>query len=277
MAEVLEFLDFRLFLKAALARSGAGAKRWTQRSLHALMGVPASSGFLANVLAGRKNLTPEHVRCLAEAFGLPETSRAYFELLVAYGQEKDVARRNGLLLELFSLRKSALTLIAPDQLGIFSQWHYVALYELLSFHPFRGDFKALAKQLDPPVSVADLRKAITTLRRMGLLREEGDGCLRPTEPSLSTGDEVFSRDLAQYQLDTMDLGKRALTTVPHTDRDISVVTLALSREGYEEAKGLLQQVRKQLLEISERDKKKDRVYHCGLQLFPMTRQPEGDS
>jgi len=248
------------------------ARHFSQRYLHAKIGVSPSSGFLANVIAGKKNLTITQVRKLAQIMKLSRSETAFFEDLVAYNHAKTIEEKNEYLSRLVAKQKIKLSRLRPNQFNLFSQWYYVFIRELLAYFPVRDNYSEVAALLDPPVKPSQVREALDAMEAMKLIKRDDKGYYAQRESFVSTGDEVNSLDLAHFQFQTMDMGKRALQTLKAEERDISVVSCALSEKGYDEAKEAIREFRKRLLKIAENDDKLDRVYHCNIQFFPVTRK-----
>ena len=55
------------------------------------------------------------------------------------------------------------------------------------------------------------------------------------------------------------------------NREISTLTLGISRDGFNQIKERIRSFRKEVIEIARNDENEDRVYQCNLDLFPLTR------
>jgi uncharacterized protein (TIGR02147 family) len=88
---------------------------------------------------------------------------------------------------------------------------------------------------------------------------------------LSTGDQVKSVEVANFQLQTIDLAKSAISDIPSNQRDISTLTLSISEEGFKKITGILRTTRKEILKVAQNDSNEDRVYQMNIQLFPLTK------
>jgi uncharacterized protein (TIGR02147 family) len=177
--------------------------------------------------------------------------------------------------ELLAMRKSELSYMSKDQWSIFSQWYSVYIRDLLCFFDFTDDYSALAAKLDPPITPEEAKTAIQELERMGFIKRDDNGYYRACDPVISTGDEVQSVQLANFQLVTMGMAKRSLEIHPPEVRDISFVSLTLSEESYALAKTEVQAFRKRLLLLARDEEEPDRICQCNIQLFPVTQQPGG--
>jgi uncharacterized protein (TIGR02147 family) len=272
MITIFDYLDYRAFLRDFLANKKQEQKRFSQRYIHVKMNVPVSSGFLANVCAGKKNLTNVQVLKLSKILKLNKSETSFFENLVHYNHAKAVEEKNGYLQRLVPQQKLKLERLHPGQMNIFSKWQYVYIRELLAFFPIKANFEEAGQMLDPPISAAEVRDALLSLEKMGLASKDSDGRYRQHDAFLTTGNETASLHLAHFQLFTLDRAKLALQTIKPEERDISVVACALSPEGFNRVKETIQACRKQVLQIAQDDTSVGRVYQCNFQFYPVSRK-----
>ena len=263
--------DFRLFLKAYFEAQKAQRPAFSHRFVLNKMGI-ASSGFLANILSGKRKLPHAHVSRLAEALGLGRKAGRYFETLVAFTQARKVSEKARLFQELVAQKPADLKLLDGIQLRLFSTWYYVAIRELIFFFPLRDEYETLAKKLVPAIKPQQARAAIEDLVQIGLLERDKRGFLKQRQAVLSTGDEVRSVQAADYQRATMDLAKEAIDRFPHGERDISTLTLTFSDASFRAAVEEIRGLRRRLLKLAVDEAKPDRVFQCNLQLFPASRK-----
>lgn len=66
------------------------------------------------------------------------------------------------------------------------------------------------------------------------------------------------------------LAEQALDDVPPEWREITGITMGLSRQSYAKVLGALASCRKKILDIVAKEENVDRVYRLNLQMFPMT-------
>jgi uncharacterized protein (TIGR02147 family) len=268
---IYAYHDFRLFLKDYFEDQKAKRPAFSHRFVLNKMGI-SSSGFLANILSGKRKLPHSHVSRLSEALGLGRKAGRYFETLVAFTQARKVSEKARLFQELVAQKPADLKVLEGIQLRLFSTWYYVALRELIFFFPLRDEYETLAKKLVPPIKPQEARTAIEDLLQLGLLERDKRGFLRQHQAALSTGDEVRSIQAANYQRATMELAKEAIERIPHTDRDISTLTLTLSDASFRAAVDEIRAMRKRLLKLAVDEGKPDRVFQCNLQLFPVSKK-----
>lgn len=276
MPSIYNYLNYREYLKDYFLEQKQFRNPLTHREVLKKMDI-TSTGFLANVISGKKNLNEEMSKKLGKIINLATRERRYLNQLVRYTQAKCIEEKKLYLDELLAMRKSELTYMSKDQMSIFSQWYYVYIRDLLCFFDFKDDYIALASKLDPPIKPEEAETAVHELERLGFIARDSNDYYRSCEAVVSTGDEVHSVQLANFQLTTMDMAKRSLKEHDHNIRDISFVSLTLSDKSYAAAKSEAQSFRKKLLLLANDEQDPDCIYQCNIQLFPVTRLPGGTS
>jgi uncharacterized protein (TIGR02147 family) len=118
------------------------------------------------------------------------------------------------------------------------------------------------------------RKAIEVLKGLGLIKKNKQGYFKVVEKILTTGREVKSLSIANFQRSMMDKAKEAIDRFPAKDRNISSLTFSVSPDTYEDIKVELDACRKRILGMVERSENEDRVCQLNLQLFPLTQIKE---
>jgi len=268
------YLDYREYLKDILSFLKKKSKQVTQRSVLQKMGV-TSSGFLANVMGGKKNLNPEHTTALSEALNLTLAEKKRFKLLIQFAQAKSLIQKKQFLDKLLNLHKVHLKTLNPDQWSLFSKWQYVYIRELINVVKDTSDLTRLGQLLDPAISLKETEEALSALTKMGLIKKDKQGRYKQTDDFISTGDEVKSVQLASFHIKTMELAKRALEKIPAVERDLSVLSITLSDKSFSKIKKEMQSFRKKILSIVREEPKPTRVYQMNLHLFPVSKK-EGE-
>ena len=273
---IFAYSDYRLFLRDWLQARKSEGHPITYEALGEAAGF-TSKGFLTQIIQGKSNLPVRMIDDFAKALGLKKKERDYFDLLVRFNQAKRARERADLharIREGFGAEAKALAL---EQFEYYRKWYYSAVRSLLGYHPFRGDYAALARQLEPAITPAQAKRAIALLERFGLIALGEDGLYRLTDRLITTGESSVSHAVIEFQRETMDLAKAALETFPKAKRSASTLTLGLSEAGYKALEEKLRTLRKELMEIARFDRNIDRVIQVNLHAFPLTRQRKGEA
>jgi uncharacterized protein (TIGR02147 family) len=271
MPDIYQYSDYRKFLKELLEEKKKENRQFSHRAVLQKMGI-SSTGFLANVLSGRKNLTPEQVLKLAQILKLKAGEVRYFECLVLFTQARSLEERNAQLKRMVANQRVETRSLSKKQLNLFSKWHYVVLREMLYFHRLKDDYRTAARMLLPAISSEEVEKAVEELAALDFIEKDGEGIYRQKDVAVTTGNEIRSLQVANFQMETIDLAKSALDKMPMSERDISCMTVTLSMESFDQVKAEIQAFRKRLSAIAVADQKSDQVFQCNIQFFPVTRK-----
>ncbi len=278
MPNLYEFVNYRLYLQDFLAEHKKDAEPdYSHKMILAKMGI-SSTGFLSNVIAGRKNLTPIQIIKLAKILRMNKAESAYFEAMVYFTQAKLIDEKNEYFNRLVTLQKVNLKVLDKKKMSVFSKWYYVVVRELLYFYRYNGSNPSgLGHKVEPTIRHSEAEQAVRYLEELGLIEKGENGYYKQVENAVTSGDEVRSLHLTNFQLATMELAKRAIQKIPAAERDVSVLTMTLSQDTFQMVKSELQHIRKRIAKIAVDEDKPDRVYQLNIQFFPVTKKPEVSS
>lgn len=276
-----EFLDFRAYLRTMIAYLKEHQRGFSYRWFARRAGF-SSPSFLKSVAEGKRNMSLASIAAFGRALGHNRREQEVFENLVLFGQAQTDAERNRYYER---LRRSGAggdrtVHMDTDQFDVYSHWYVIPIRELMLHSDFREDPEWIARKTRPPIRPADAQKALELLERVGLAARDENGVLKPVSVKLASGSGAAGPLAARnYHRSMLELASRTLDEVPVDQRNISSLTISLSRGRYEEICERIKQFRAELLDIVEDDRAngEDRklVYLLGFQLFPLTgEEPE---
>lgn len=272
MPPVWEFIDYRSYLKQAIvAAKSAGrplSNRWFAREL----GVN-SSAFVTLVLQGKRTLNKPVAAKLAKLLGFPKVEAAYFEGLVEFNQARTLTERDHHYRTLMLHRaRGDVQRLSSDQYEFYASWHHSAVRSLVHLMRSPEKHAELAAMLLPPITEAQAKRSLEVLQSLGLVRRGARGRLELSNTAITTGEDIAALQVANFQRETLKLAWEALERIPKEDRDISTMTLTLSRKGFLEIRDLIKAFRGQVETVARRDLVDDQVFQMNVQLFPMSRR-----
>ena len=233
-----------------------------------------SSGLYKDLVNGRRNLNRSQILLFSKAMGHDMREAEYFENMVYFTQAKSVDERKRYFERMLNFRKSKAALIEADRYKFFSEWYYSAVRELLAVKKFKDDYNAIARSLNPTITPQQAKRAIRILTKLGFIKKDSNGHYRPVDSVMTTGTEIKSFHVANFQKSTMKLALEAIDRSPAKHRDISTLTLSISEDVFNVMKNEITAFRKKLLEMADTDKDLDRVYQFNLQFFPLSQIEE---
>ncbi|MBF0430808.1 MAG: TIGR02147 family protein [Fibrobacteria bacterium] len=271
MVDIFSYLDYRAFLKDIYDDKKKQGWQLSYRTLGKLVGFN-SAGFFTNIIKGKRGISSQIAGKFAEVFRLKIKEREYFEYLVQADQAKNQTQKKYYLDKAIALKKMKFKIKDVGTHQFYEKWYFSTIRELLGFMPFKGDCRTLAKTLYPSIKPRDAEKSIELLEKLKLIKKNKEGYYEQTDPFITSGDKITSANLAKFHMETAELAIRATDKCPIDQRNISTLTLGLSKEGYTEMVNKIRDFRQELMEIAKRDKKKARVYHVNFHVFPLTKR-----
>jgi uncharacterized protein (TIGR02147 family) len=271
MANIFEYTDYRKFLIDYQTHENERNPHFSHRYFAQKAGF-TSSGLLANIIKGRRNLTDSLINKFAKALKLNKKEEMYFEFLVRFNQASSIEDKNKYYERMLQVSPLKASTINRDRHEFYSQWWYSAIRELLYYYRFKDDYQGLARQLNPQITVDQAKTAVKILEKLDLIEKDKDGYYRQTSTIITTGEQnERSLFIQNFQISTMELAKESLTRHKKEFRDISTLTLTFSKDSLQKAKIELDTVQKKLLRLAEEDQNVDSVYQINFQLFPLTK------
>ena len=264
------YSDFRQYLKDCYQVRKSQDPKFSHRYFCKKAGFSSSSAF-ADVLAGRRSLPATAAMRLANAFELNKADEEFFMHLVDFNQAGSLEVKNMHYSKMLSQKRIQLDIISRDNHEYFAKWYHAALRELLYFEPFKDDYKALGRKLNPTVPGPQVKKAILLLEKLGMIKKDAKGFYRQTAALITTDELGASLHVENFQAETMKLAVEALERHRKEDKDISTLTATLSPESVEKVKAALHNLRQCIMSMAEQDQKVDRVIQINIQMFPLTR------
>jgi uncharacterized protein (TIGR02147 family) len=273
LPSVFDYLDYVTYIREYYEARHAVDRWFSYRYIHNKAGI--DPGYLYKIFLGKKPLPRKKADALAKAFGLTPRETSYFTLLVLYGQAKTNEAIRTCFERMLSFREVTARSVTVREYAYYTKWYHAAIRNLLSCIEFTGDYRSLAKMTVPPVTENEAKKTVSLLCSLGFVKKDADGVYRVTDRFLTTGNDWQSIAIHRFQHDTLSLARQALDTVNKELRDISTVTVALSAEGFMEARERIRQFRSEMLELAARQENPAGAYHVNIQMIPIALSPDG--
>ena len=271
---VFAYLDYRKFLQDLYLFRKATEYGFSHRSFSRRAGL-RSSNYLKLVMDGERNLTPEMAHRFAVGCGLKNREIDYFCELVAFNQARTAAERSRCHERLSRFKRyREIHKLDTDQTAYHSTWYMPAIRELVARADFKDDPKWIASALKPRITPAQVRKALDTLLKLGLLQRDDDGRLRQSESLVTTGTGPLGHHIVSYHRAMMSRAAESLDTVPRQEREISSLTLCVGHDVMLDLKERIREFRRELLQVAELQGEPERVVQINFQLFPLSEKKE---
>ena len=225
-----------------------------------------SSGFLSQVLTGKKNLSISKAFAISNRLSWPPKKQRLFLDLVQYeivsGKGKEVLLAD---VPKTNLEPAEFSPLEIEKFELISNWYHYAILELCDTEGFKSDHKWIAEKLR--VSEREVQDAIDRLIRLKLLNVEKGVFKKKRNNSIKS---VPSSGLRNFHRQHLENAKRSLTTDHFFERDFSGTTVCTSPQQLLKAKRMIQEFRAELTSVLESGPR-THVYHLAVQLFPLSK------
>ncbi|MDR0516098.1 MAG: TIGR02147 family protein [Fibromonadaceae bacterium] len=275
MPSVFAYSDYRAFMRDSFAEKKASS-RFSWREFAKRAGY-ASPVFLKLVSEEKSSLSEEGIERVGLALGLTDNEQAFFRLLVSFTHEKSNSKKQrifGEMRKIASLCKNSV--LEANQYDYYKEWYHSVIRELA---PNVSSELEISNLLTPKVPLPQVKASLTLLVKLGLLEKDSKGRFHQTDKHLTTGESITatgrSISLMAIRKHHENMGKlavEALEIVPKENRDVSGITMGLSKAGFEALKAELANFRRRIKEIAmESESDEETVYRVNLQLFPLSK------
>ncbi len=267
---IFDYRDYRKFLKEWYEEAKKNRRGFSFRSFSKKAGF-GSPNFLKRVMEGERNLTDDSQDKCALALELNKQERDFFKKLVHFNQVEMLDQKNILYRELLRSKKlSQLKPMEKDQYDYYSTWYHAVIRELIVSRDFDGTPEWIFNRFHSQLTVAQIEKSIELLQRLGFIQKKRGGKWQQSTPLVTTGPEATSLVLLNYHQNLLELIKNQLPIISPEKRDVSALTLGLSRSKIPLLKKKLQEFRQEILKLVADETEPEEVVILSLQLMPMT-------
>lgn len=250
----------RLWLIERFEESKQRNKAYSLRAFAKSLAMSVSS--LNQIMLGHRPLTLKTALRIANRLDLSPKEKQDFISLTVQQSVPESTRKplsQGQLLE-------------EDAFALISDWYHYAILSLGEFKPNFSNPKWIASQLG--ITEKQARDAFLRLERMRILKRHGRGFKQCTLP-LDIQSPTKSLALRKYHRQNLQLAEKALDNEPIENRDFNSMTMAIDPALIPEAKEAIRRFRNEIAKILERGKQ-SRVYTVSIQLFPISKNNEGE-
>jgi uncharacterized protein (TIGR02147 family) len=269
MKSIFHYIDYRTFLSDYYTEKKATTRHFSYRYFCAKAGI-SSPTFLKLVMEGKSNISVAMIEKFATALKLNKKEARFFKHLVLFNQSPhaDDKQEHYAVLVTMSTNISQQVL-GSEQFEYLSRWYTPVIRELICQHDFKDDFKALGAAIIPPISKRDAFFSVKLLLKLGLIDKNPDNTYRQVDRALATNREVAGPAIRAFNKNMIELALRSVDEIDNTRRNISGITMGVSRECYDVLCSELEAFKDRVAAIVDNSAGSNCVYQFNLQLFPV--------
>lgn len=274
MDSIFSYINYRLFLKDYYEENKEKSKYFSYRYFSTKAGINSPS-FLKQVVESKRNLTTITLEKFLTALKFSDKEANFFRHLVFFNQAKSAKEKQQhytvMLSMMQTVREQRLTALQHEY---YNHWFVSVVREMVSLFDFRGDYKALAAAVIPPISIREARFAVELLKKLNLIELSSNGTYRQTATAITSDSSVGRMAVRLFNREMLRKAETALDDTTIGERQIYGVTVGISKECYDVIVAEMAAFRDRVVSIVNNDKCSDRVYQMQMQLFPLSRKLE---
>ncbi len=272
MKEIYKYIDFRRYLADFYQEKKQTTRHFSYRYFAQRADIK-SPVFLKQVIDGERNLTRKMIEKFIPALNLNKKESLYFKNLVLFNQAKNASEKQ----ECYSVMLSMMNCVPEHQLSsshytYFEKWYNSVIRELVCLYDFKDDFDLIANTVKPRITAIDAKKAVQLLLRLKLIAKQNDCTYRQCDMAITSNDDMVALARRSFNSELLLLAHNANETLPQTERNISGITMGISKACYEVLLEEMAAFKERVKAIVYQDEKSTRVYQLSLQLFPLSEE-----
>ena len=266
------FLDYKLYLQAVFDEMKKSIEGYTYKKFGGAIGL-SESNVINHIIKGRRPLTIEGAKKVAQALKLKRDEKKYFFLLVKYINEKDLSSRNKTFHQLYENKRELLSSdMQKEKLTYFSKWYFPVIGELVRCKGFSSDTKKIISRLLPNVAKKEIEEALDFLKKVRIIElDKEQEEYKRTELDFSIGHATKDLSISSYHRQMLSQAERALTGVEKNKRNFSAMTLVLSNQKLNELNQLILDFQRKIVELCQAEQDPEEVFQVNIQMFPFTK------
>lgn len=267
---IYDYLDYRAFLRDYYEMQKKRTKFFSYRYFAQKAGF-SSHNVLKQVIEGQRNIAGKSIPKFTKALNLTIRESDYFKLLVLFCQSKSEAEKNDLFKELFRYQEgSKAKLLNELQYKMYSEWYYAVIRELITIMDVEKDHSAVGKSLLLDIGTKEVKASLKLLSELGLIQKNEQGKWVQCNPIIKTEPELHSFFVRNYNRKMIELSALAIDLIPQEKREMSSITLGISKKAYRDIKKKIQDFKDKILsDVVSDSSESEEVYQLNFQFFPL--------
>lgn len=271
MKTLFKYIDYRIYLRDFYNEKKKSTRYFSYRYFTLKAGIK-SPIFLKQIIEGKRNLTQQMIEKFITALNLNKKESLFFKNLVLFNQAKTAAEKQ----EHYSVILSMMDYVnenqlSADQYSYFDNWYISVIRELICLYNFKDNIELIARTVYPPVKPGEVKKAICLLLRLKLITKQKDGTYKQTNTAIVSNDAMVALARRSFNSEMLLLARNANETVSPEERNISGITMGISRACYEVLLAEMTAFKERIKVIVNQDDESSCVYQFNLQLFPLSK------
>jgi uncharacterized protein (TIGR02147 family) len=259
---------YRTYFRELLASRCAQNPAYSLRAFAKNLDIAPS--FLSALMNGKKSLSQEKALSLTYKLGLEGRERDFFLKLVEYESHDNPVLKDRISQDLQSLNFQWESQdLSLEFFKIISDWPHVAILEALNLSDFQSTPAELAELLG--ISIFEVNSFIDRLKRCELIEETEEGTFRKTRSNNRVESSIPNAALRNFHRQMLQKALESLERQSPQEKIVASETFAVDVDKLTELNDLTEEYLTKVNRLVQRSKKKNAVYHLGVQCFRLAK------
>jgi uncharacterized protein (TIGR02147 family) len=270
MKLIYNYIDYRQYLADYYQEKKDTTRHFSYRYFAQRANIK-SPAFLKDVILGKRNLTSDVTEKCIVALNLNKKEGRFFRHLVLFNQAKSASEKQDAYSVMLSMMHSVNEYqLTKKQYVYFEKWYYSVVRELVCIHDFKDNFDLLAQSVKPSITTAEARKAVALLCDLSLITKQADNTYKQQDLAITSDDPMVALARRSLNSEMLMLAKNANETIPVAERNISGITMGISKACYDVLLAEMAAFKERIKAIVNQDTASTHVYQLNMQLFPLS-------
>ena len=271
-SHIYRFTDITDYLNFSLEKKRLQNAKFSLRAWSRQLGY-ANPSLLSQLLKGERKLNLQAARLFSENLHLEGNAKKYFDLLVLSQNCKAVDEKKIYFDLLESLRPQSEQVPEPlsvEAFRIISDWHHTAILELVELSDFKNDLEYISRRLGGNVSLSNIDRAISRLKKLELLEETPKGNLqRVRDSSFWLENHIPIEAIRHFHKQMIEKALASIEQQSVSERYLQGSMISVRKTDLKRAQKIIQKAHSEILKLSCSGNG-DELYYFNSQFFRIT-------
>ena len=273
MPDLFKYTHFGPYLRDWFEAAKAEGRPLSVQTVSTALGLKSKSLLHRLMNDPKATMSPQVAEALSKFIGHGKLEAEYFQYLVLFCRVRTSEEKGKLYAHMHRLLERLRPQYLADwQLDYFQEWHMPALRELVDCKPAPRTADEVAKRMYPPISVAQARKGIELLLKLGLIAERRGGHgWQSTQRVLDAPPDLTNVVVHGYQKKMLECAMNAHENLDAAKREMVTTTFSIPGKDFEAIRTVVRNFQNDLTRaILSLDGQCDDVYQVNVQFFPLS-------
>jgi uncharacterized protein (TIGR02147 family) len=263
--DIFEYSDYRLFFQDYFRDLKVNKPQLSQRCIALKANLDPS--FFSKVIKGKRRLSFEQAMNLAKFLKFSKSQQEYLELLIRCDHSRSLYEKEIYQKKIQSSRQCNSITTDNKKCELYKKWYYTVINELIQILP-TVDHELISRMVIPEISPTEVKHAIELLDAMKMAKKRSALPLGLSATLTNAESSIPEAVMNDFQQQMFDIAKEALK-FNYNSKEVTTLTIRLSKEGFVKVKNLINGLKKELIEIVRNDTNVSGVYQINIQAFPV--------